>query len=167
MCSHCSWEIARRVFWGLNGNIWWIVKHQNANFHCYRSPLLNLVIHSPLENSVPWGPLRTLKFTRYWTPTCKFTSQAWISFSGSRCSFGLLVLRQCLLFGIWKFCCLYRYFSILASMINIVLVTSWGSAFLSMVLKISEKSSILAFYSLQTIQVNFLSILSFLFSLIS
>lgn len=87
----------------------------------------------------------------------------------SRCSKGtkgLLGVRSASAFGIWKFCCLYYYFNILASMVNIVLGTPQGSRFFSMV-QLVRKSSILAVHSLQTIQLNFLSTLSFLFSLIS
>lgn len=78
----------------------------------------------------------------------------------------LLGVRSASAFSIWKFCCLYYYFNILASMVSIVLGTPWNSRFFSLILLV-RKSSILAFHSLQTIQLNFLSTLGFFFPLIS
>lgn len=60
-----------------------------------------------------WG-FTSLKSSVQCVPsTSEFTGQARVSFAAH---LGCLVLGQCLLFRIWKFCCLYWYFAFLASM---------------------------------------------------
>ena len=77
----------------------------------------------------------------------------------------LLGVRSASAFGIWKFCCPYYYFNISIHGQHCIRNSVEFKILFSDLL--IRKSSILAFHSLQTIQLNFLSTLSFFFPLIS